>query len=128
MKIPQVTKEGRLKLGSVLKRYREEQGWTIDELVQFVDTRTGMKISKSAISNLERGNTVPNWDTLSILACSGYLPYSANELMDIATEGVVFKDIDIKLFNAEDVILALKALPKSDKVKVAQFLLEAIAV
>jgi transcriptional regulator with XRE-family HTH domain len=82
----QVTKTGQMKLGALLKKHREDQGWSQDRLVEIIKERVGVSIVKSTISGLERGNQIPTCDTLLLLAQVGYLPYTFTELVDIATE------------------------------------------
>jgi transcriptional regulator with XRE-family HTH domain len=84
--IVQVTKAGQMKLGALLKKHREDQGWSQDRLVEIIRERIGASIVKSTISGIERGNQIPTCDTLLLLSQVGYLPYSFTELVDIATE------------------------------------------
>jgi transcriptional regulator with XRE-family HTH domain len=84
--VPLITKNGLDALGKVLKHYRTVHNFSMDKLVAYINEKTGCFISKAAISDLERGNTEPKWDTLAILAASGYLPYTVDQLFAIATE------------------------------------------
>ena len=85
-KVPVINKKGREKLGKVLKFHREALGLSMDKFVAEIEKTTGRSVSKAAISDLERGNTEPKWDTLAILAASGFFPYTVEELFAIATE------------------------------------------
>lgn len=84
--VPLITKNGLQNLGKVLKHYREQENWSMDKLTAYIKQKTGCFISKAAISDLERGNTEPKWDTLAILASSGYIPFTVQELFAIASE------------------------------------------
>lgn len=84
--VPLITKRGLETLGKVLKKHREDNNLSMDKLVAEINVKTGCFISKAAISDLERGNTEPKWDTLAILAASGYVPYTVDQLFAIATE------------------------------------------
>lgn len=86
--VPLLTRKGRDNLGKVLKYYRLKQNWSMDQLVEKIKTTTQYSVSKAAISDLERGNTEPRWDTLAILAASGYLPYTVDQLFAIASEQI----------------------------------------
>jgi len=65
-KVPVITKKGREKLGKVLKFHREALALSMDKFVIEIEKTTGRSVSKAAISDLERGNTEPKWDTLAI--------------------------------------------------------------
>lgn len=84
--VPQITKKGRETLGAVLKHYRNQKGWSMDALVMEISKKTGFCISKSTLSHLERGNTEPQWNTLSILSSTGHIPFTVQELFAIASE------------------------------------------
>lgn len=92
LQIPIMTKAGLIALGQLLEHSRKRLGWSQDELLSQIKARTGCTISKSAISALERGNSKPGWDTLSILAATNYVqnptnkPYTTTELFMIACE------------------------------------------
>jgi len=87
------SEKGKKTLGHVLKRFREINGWSMDDLVEQIRQETGQSLSKSSISELERGNTEPKWNTLAILAATGYMKnpvtgrrLKTNELFEIACE------------------------------------------
>jgi len=67
-KVPVITKKGREKLGKVLKFYRDGLALSMDKFVIEIEKTTGRSVSKAAISDLERGNTEPKWDTLATIA------------------------------------------------------------
>lgn len=68
-----ITEKGRKSLGQVLKHFREAKGWSMDDLFSEIHRVTGFTVSRSAISEIERGNTEPKWNTLAILAATGYM-------------------------------------------------------
>lgn len=86
-----ITDQGKKSLGRLLRESRIELGLSLDELVEYIRDHTGQTLSKSSLSELERGNVDPKWNTLSTLAASGYLlngdkPYTTTELFEIACE------------------------------------------
>lgn len=88
---PLITEYGKRLLGEVLKESREREGWSLDDLVYEIKSRTGCKLSKSALHNLERGYSSPTWDTLAILSDVGYVQINgaaidAHVMLDIASE------------------------------------------
>ncbi|MFP4336989.1 MAG: helix-turn-helix domain-containing protein [Halothece sp.] len=98
MSVALTTEKGKKTLGLLLKYFREQQGWSLDELAEQIEVKTGYKLSKSTISQLERGNNEPKWNTLAILAATGYLvnpssgqPLKTAELFEIACESLSFK-------------------------------------
>lgn len=93
--VPLITKQGRELLGQTILAARKSKGWSIDDLVNHISTATGHKISKGTISSLERGNQKPDWDTLAILASTGFIknpssgrPYTPSDLFRIASEQI----------------------------------------
>lgn len=90
--IPLLTPNGLKRLGKLLETSRLTRDWSLDRLVVEVHNRTGQMVTKSAISNLERGNVEPKWNTLALLSTAGYItkssgePYSTSELFAIASE------------------------------------------
>ena len=96
--VPLLTRKGRENLGKILKYYRLKNNWSMDQLVEVIKAETQHPVSKAAISDLERGNTDPKWDTLAILASVGYLPYSVNQMFAIASEQIN-PDIEDNLAN-----------------------------
>jgi transcriptional regulator with XRE-family HTH domain len=92
-KPPLVTEAGRKALGELLKQSREAMSWSLDDLAVELRIRTGEKLSKSTLNNMERGINTPAWDTLAILAAVGYVKnpntgalLTAHEMFDICTE------------------------------------------
>jgi transcriptional regulator with XRE-family HTH domain len=90
---PVITSKGRKTLGEFLKKSREDMNLSLDAFLAKVKESTGQEISKSTLSELERGNSVPKWDTLSILAWGHFYinPLTgdfctASELFEIACE------------------------------------------
>ena len=80
---PLFTENGRRVLGQLIRSCREQKGWSLDDLVFQIRVATGHKISKTTISNLERGSSSPSWDTLALLASAEYIHlYSSAELID----------------------------------------------
>lgn len=69
------TPRGRKALGYLLKRGRESRSWTIDDLVYVIRENTGYNLSKSTVSQIERGNCNPNWETIALLADVGYIKH-----------------------------------------------------
>lgn len=93
-----ITERGKKTLGSLLKYFRDEKGWSLDELINEIEEKTGHRLSKSTISQLERGHSDPRWDTLAILSATGYLKnprsgevFKPAELFEIACEREHFK-------------------------------------
>lgn len=87
-----ITNQGKSRLGGILKKSRESNGWSLDDLIRIVEERTGHKLAKSTISSLERGNVSPRWDTLAILSASKYVSVNGKvlsppQMIDIACGG-----------------------------------------
>lgn len=92
------TEQGRKNLGSLLKYFRERKKWSLDDIYAEILAKTGHSISKSALSALERGNSEPRWNTLSILSASGIYfnpqtgkPFTTSEFFEIACEKLQFE-------------------------------------
>jgi transcriptional regulator with XRE-family HTH domain len=83
--VPQITREGRERLGKVLLYHRLKKNWSMDDLVNYIEEKTNYKIAKSTISALERGNQNPSFDTLAVICYSGAVPYSPYQLFDFAS-------------------------------------------
>lgn len=88
-----ITDKGRKSLGQVLKYFRTGKGWSMDDLLLEINKKTGFTVSRATISELERGNNEPKWNTLAILAATGYAihpatgkPLSTTDLFAIACE------------------------------------------
>lgn len=95
-----ITEKGKKSLGQVLKYFREAQDWSLDDLFIEIHRVTGYTISRSAISQLERGLTDPKWNTLAILAATGYMihpatgqPLTTTDLFAIACETIAASEI-----------------------------------
>lgn len=54
--------DGKSRFGERLKGLREDQGWTLSEMAE----RCGL--TRMAIHRIERGRSVPSWDTAVKLA------------------------------------------------------------
>ncbi len=95
-----ITDKGRKCLGQVLKHFRAARGWSMDDLFMEINRVTGCTVSKATISELERGNTEPKWNTLAILAATGYMthpatgkPLTTTDLFAIACETLAPSEI-----------------------------------
>lgn len=73
-----VTESGLRNLGRLLRASRERAGWSMEDLTFEVRSRTGLKVSKATLSNLERGINKPDWNTLALLVAVGYVRVSAD--------------------------------------------------
>jgi transcriptional regulator with XRE-family HTH domain len=63
-----------LRLAQVDRKALNRKGISLDKLVEVIRVRTGgYEITKSNLSELERGNNSPMWDTMSILAAAEIL-------------------------------------------------------
>ena len=100
----ETTRAGLVRLGSILKKTRIENGWSMDELIKYLHEVTGKKLSKSTISNLERGNQEPDWVTISTLVHGCFLKnekgvlYKEQDLFEIACERYPYKEAQRKIF------------------------------
>ncbi|MCS6814291.1 MAG: helix-turn-helix domain-containing protein [Cyanobacteria bacterium] len=105
--VPIITERGCKSLGQLIKRFREApkpgfpKGWSLDEFVAEIQQETGFTISKSTLSKLERGHSEPKWDTLAILAATGFLvnaktgePLTTAQLFEIACEQLSLSEIN----------------------------------
>jgi transcriptional regulator with XRE-family HTH domain len=88
-----ITRQGRLVLGNLVRSAREKEGLTLVEFIDLVWDLTGERIgSHTTISEIERGNRNPNWNTLAAIAATGIVkksdgePYRTHELFYIACE------------------------------------------
>lgn len=102
-----ITGQGKRALGEILKKARERLGYSLDDLVDYILKKTGQTISKSSLSEIERGTVDPKWNTLSILAASGYLDeagehYTVTELFEIACEKISYAPLNKQSFIAAD--------------------------
>lgn len=91
-----ITEYGKRVLGDLLRSSREAAGWSLEDLSVEIRNASGRKLSRTAVSNLERGYSTPAWDTLSILAAVGYVKDStgrkltAHDMFDIACEATAY--------------------------------------
>jgi len=91
-----ITEYGKRVLGDLLRSSREAAGWSLEDLSVEIRNASGRKLSRTAVSNLERGYSTPAWDTLSILAAVGYVKDStgrkltAHDMFDIACEAIAY--------------------------------------
>jgi len=88
-----ITEAGRRALGDLIKQCREAQGWSLEDLSVELRIRTGEKLARSTLNNMERAVNMPAWDTLAILAAVGYIKdpgsgrlLTVHDLFDICTE------------------------------------------
>lgn len=79
-----------MRLGKLLKLSRLQKRWSLDKVVNHIQVVTGETVSKSYISDLERGIATPSWDYLEVVACSGYAinpatqkPYDTCEMFKV---------------------------------------------
>jgi transcriptional regulator with XRE-family HTH domain len=80
-------------LGYFLRLCRDMSNISLDVFLAEITYATGQNISKSTLSELERGNSAPKWDTLSILASSCLFkdlktdqPLTTTQLFEIACQ------------------------------------------
>ena len=72
---------------------RESQGRSLGDIVDLVFERTGYKLSKKTIGNVENNVGEPKYNTLVAIAAAGFVlnpatgePFSEDEFNDIAAE------------------------------------------
>jgi transcriptional regulator with XRE-family HTH domain len=94
--IPIFTREGLARLGELMRSCRLAREYSLDQLVDSIESITGHRISKNTISALERGNNSPTWDTLALLASAEYLTWpgtdellTSMDMIAIACEAVI---------------------------------------
>lgn len=87
------TKRGLEALGEVLREARKARGWSQRDLSQFVYQQTGHKISDRSIGNLENNTGEPKYNTVAVLAASGFVinpgtgkPFTEDDFINIACE------------------------------------------
>lgn len=87
------TKRGLEALGEILREARKARGWSQRDLSQFVYRKTGYKISDRSIGNLENNTGSPKYNTVALLAASGFvinpatgMPFSEDDFINIACE------------------------------------------
>lgn len=121
MKLHKITEPGRKRLGDILKQARSDADWSMDQLLEFITEKTGTRPAKSTISHLERGHNDPHWNTLSVIHSSGLVPYTVQEMFEIAAE-IPTDEV------ADDLLIRVKRLPKDHQKRLLTQLIEAIAV
>ena len=121
MKVYKITEPGRKRLGEILRQARADANWSIDQLLEFITEKTGTRPAKSTISHLERGHNSPEWNTLSVIHSSGLVPYTVQEMFEIAAE-IPVEDV------ADDLLIRVKRLPKDHQKRLLRQLIDAIAV
>lgn len=87
------TKQGLGRLGEAIRTARESQGSSLADAVDIVFERTGYKLSKKTIGNVENNVGEPKYNTLVALAAAGFVinpvtgkPFTEDEFNDIAAE------------------------------------------
>jgi hypothetical protein len=89
VRISRITEKGLKDLGKLIRDKRGHK--SLDDFIYEIRVITGEKLSKSALSYLERGVTEPRFSTLSILSASVLQEYSVYDLFAIACEEYEFK-------------------------------------
>lgn len=87
------TKRGLGRLGEAIRTARESQGRSLGDIVDLVFQRTGYKLSKKTIGNVENNVGEPKYNTLVAIAAAGFVlnratgkPFTEDEFNDIAAE------------------------------------------
>ena len=87
------TKQGLGRLGEAIRTARESQGSSLGDAVDMVFDRTGYKLSKKTIGNVENNVGEPKYNTLVAIAAAGLVinpatgkPFTEDEFNDIAAE------------------------------------------
>lgn len=87
------TKRGLGRLGQAIRTARESEGKSLAEIVDLVYQRTGYKLSKKTIGNVENNVGEPKYNTLVAIAAAGFVinqasskPFTEDEFNDIAAE------------------------------------------
>ena len=87
------TKQGLGRLGEAIRKARESQGRSLGDIVDLVFERTGYKLSKKTIGNVENKVGEPKYNTLVAIAAAGFIlnpatgkPFTEDEFNDIAAE------------------------------------------
>ena len=87
------TKQGLGRLGEAIRTARESQGSSLGDAVDMVFDRTGYKLSKKTIGNVENNVGEPKYNTLVAIAAAGFVinpatgkPFTEDEFNDIAAE------------------------------------------
>ncbi len=87
------TKKGLGILGEAIRTARETQGRSLVDVVELVVQRTGYKLSKKTIGNVENNVGEPKYNTLVAIAAAGFVinpatgkPFTEDEFNDIAAE------------------------------------------
>lgn len=87
------TKRGLGRLGEAMRLARESQGRSLGDIVDLIFERTGYKLSKKTIGNVENNVGEPKYNTLVAIAAAGFVlspatgePFTEDEFNDIAAE------------------------------------------
>lgn len=87
------TKRGLGRLGQAIRTARESEGKSLADIVDLVYQRTGYKLSKKTIGNVENNVGEPKYNTLVAIAAAGFVinqakskPFTEDEFNDIAAE------------------------------------------
>ena len=93
-----ITESGRRTLGLFIRDFRQSpkegypDGWSLREMSSQIKQLTGFTITESTLSAIERGNNNPQWNTLAVLAATGFLkkplgdPYNTADLFRICCD------------------------------------------
>ena len=84
------TKEGMLVFGSLMRRSRQLQGWTLRQCQDYIIEKTGGRVQFRTIQQIERGTVLPMWNTFCAIAESGFIQANGKlltleNLMDVAS-------------------------------------------
>ena len=127
------TREGLISLGQMLKHYRTQADLSMRDVAKLAQIQTGHTMAASTVSCLERGNTQPTPQTLSILVRCGYIPYTVEQLVAIACGEKAPAPGEIKTEvksnfpkTAREAIGYLQYLPASEKVELAKLVLQSV--
>lgn len=83
---PQVTKQGRERLGAKLLAYRENLMFSLRDASASIAFHAGTTISPTSLGKIEQGASVPHLDTLLLLSSIGYGDLSLSEMIHLLTE------------------------------------------
>lgn len=82
-----VTSQGRKVLGDTLRDYREKKYGSLDAAIEVIKERTGKKLSKSTLGDLENAATKRvTLDTLLVLSQAGWGGMNLDEMIETLTD------------------------------------------
>ena len=79
MPVPLITENGIKELGKLIKYWRNFHGWSMDRLCEEAAKRH-LEVSKSSISNIERGNGEPKYNTLAKLISINFIGIPGDDI------------------------------------------------